>query len=81
MNDELDNPVNVSILSGATPAAAKKRGFACMDPAAVAELASRGGRAAQASGKAHRWTSEAARIAGHKGGTATRNNKRQASAE
>ena len=45
-----------------------KRGFAALSPEARSEIASRGGKAAQASGKAHRYTSETATIAGRKGG-------------
>lgn len=45
-----------------------KRGFASMDPARQRDLASRGGKAAHAKGKAHQWTAEEARRAGKKGG-------------
>lgn len=48
----------------------KPRGFASMDPERVREIARRGGRAAQLTGKAHRFTSEEARAAGKKGGSA-----------
>lgn len=44
----------------------KRRGFAAMDPAAQREIASQGGRAAHASGKAHQFTKEEARAAGAK---------------
>jgi uncharacterized protein len=47
-----------------------KRGFASMDPAKQREIASKGGRAAHAQGKAHEFTSEEARAAGRKGGEA-----------
>jgi uncharacterized protein len=81
MNDESND---VSILSGATPDGVKThkkpRGFACMDPAQVSEIARRGGKAAHASGKAHTWTAETARLAGHKGGTATRAKRQSTSA-
>lgn len=40
-----------------------RRGFASMDPEKVREIASLGGKAAQASGTAHRYTSEEARAA------------------
>ncbi len=40
------------------------RGFASMDPDEQREIASRGGRAAHASGNAHEFTSEEAREAG-----------------
>ena len=48
----------------------KKRGFAAMDPKKVAEIASKGGKAAHAAGTAHQFTSEEARTAGQKGGSA-----------
>ena len=48
----------------------KKRGFAAMDPKKVAEIASKGGKAAHAAGTAHQFTSEEARTAGKKGGAA-----------
>lgn len=48
----------------------KKRGFAAMDPKKVSEIASKGGRAAHAAGTAHQFSSEEARTAGKKGGTA-----------
>lgn len=48
----------------------KKRGFAAMDPKRVAEIASKGGKAAHAAGTAHQFTSEEARVAGKKGGAA-----------
>lgn len=49
-----------------------RRGFASMDPEKQREIASRGGRAAHAKGTAHRFTPEEARIAGRKGGEASR---------
>jgi len=45
--------------------------IAAMDPKLVSELASRGGKAAQRAGTAHRFNSEEARVAGRKGGQAT----------
>ncbi len=48
----------------------KNRGFASMDPAKVKEIASKGGKAAHAAGTAHQFTSEKAREAGRKGGSA-----------
>ena len=45
-----------------------RRGFASMDPAKQRRIASMGGRAAQASGRAHRFISEEARAAGRIGG-------------
>lgn len=47
-----------------------RRGFASMDPAKKREIASKGGKAAHASGNAHEFTSEEAREAGRKGGQA-----------
>jgi general stress protein YciG len=49
----------------------KKRGFAAMDPKLVSEIASKGGKAAHAQGKAHQFTSDEAKFAGKKGGAAT----------
>lgn len=48
----------------------KNRGFASLDPARRAEIASLGGKAAHASGMAHVWTTETARAAGRKGAAA-----------
>jgi len=45
-----------------------KRGFAMMDPKKQAAIASKGGKAAHAQGKAHEFTSEQARKAGRAGG-------------
>ena len=50
----------------------KKRGFAAMDPAAVSAIASRGGKAAHAQGRAYEFDSESARAAGRKGGKVSR---------
>lgn len=49
-----------------------RRGFAAMDPERQRQIASEGGRAAHVQGTAHKWTSEEARIAGRKGGEASR---------
>ncbi len=46
------------------------RGFASMDIQKQREIASKGGKAAHASGHAHEFTSEEAREAGRKGGQA-----------
>jgi general stress protein YciG len=45
-----------------------KRGFASMDKDAMRAIASKGGKAAHAAGKAHTFTSEEAQAAGRKGG-------------
>jgi len=47
-----------------------KRGFASMDDEKKREIASKGGKAAHASGNAHEFNSEEAREAGRKGGQA-----------
>ena len=47
-----------------------KRGFAALDPEERKRIASRGGKAAHASGNAHRYTSEEARKYGSLGGKA-----------
>ncbi len=49
-----------------------KRGFASMDPQRQREIASLGGKAAHASGKAHEFNTAEAREAGRKGGRAGR---------
>ena len=46
------------------------RGFAALDPALVREIARRGARAAHEKGAAHKFTTEEARAAGRKGGSA-----------
>jgi len=46
----------------------RRTGFARLDPATVREVASKGGRAAHAQGRAHEFTPETAAIAGKKGG-------------
>jgi uncharacterized protein len=48
-----------------------RQGFASMTPERRREIASKGGKAAHAQGKAHTWTAEQAKEAGRKGGTAT----------
>jgi uncharacterized protein len=55
----------------------RRRGFAVMDHAVVREIARKGGRAAHSAGTAHEFTSEEARIAGGKGGRATKVKRRQ----
>lgn len=52
------------------PRAKARKGFACMDPEKVREIARKGGAAAHAAGFAHRFTVEEARAAGKKGGNA-----------
>ena len=59
----------------------RRRGFAAMDPKLVSELASRGGKAAQRAGTAHRFNSEEARVAGRKGGQATGAKRRAKSSD
>lgn len=50
----------------------RERGFAAMDPELQRSIASKGGRAAHEKGTAHEFTSDEARIAGRKGGEASR---------
>ena len=52
------------------------RGFAAMDPRAQRVIAAKGGRAAHQKGTAHEFTREEARIAGRKGGEASRSGRR-----
>jgi general stress protein YciG len=56
------------------------RGFAAMDPQAQRAIAAKGGRAAHQKGTAHEFTSEEARIAGRKGGEASRGGRRSSEA-
>lgn len=55
------------------------RGFASLTPERRREIASRGGAAAHAKGKAHEFTQEEARVAGRKGGLVVSVNKRHMS--
>jgi general stress protein YciG len=55
----------------------KPQGFATMSKEKQRDLARRGGVAAHRKGTAHEWTSEAARVAGRKGGTATIRRRRE----
>lgn len=59
----------------------KRRGFAVMDPKKVSAIASKGGKAAQAGGRAHQFTSEEAREAGRKGGYAAHAARRRGEAK
>lgn len=52
-----------------------RRGFASMDPTKQREIASKGGRAAQERGVAHRFTSEEAQRAGRRGGQSVSQNR------
>lgn len=54
----------------------KKKGWAALTPEQRREMASRGGKAAHANGKAHRFTKDEARAAGSKGGKATQEARR-----
>ncbi len=52
-----------------TPNSTKRnRGFAAMDLSRQREIASQGGKAAHAQGRAHQFTADEARAAGRKGG-------------
>jgi general stress protein YciG len=55
-----------STSSTTTPAERRLRGFAAMSPEKKREIASMGGRAAHACGRAHQFSSEEARAAGKK---------------
>jgi general stress protein YciG len=50
--------------------AKSNRGFASMDLSKQREIASKGGKAAHAQGRAHEFTADEARVAGRKGGEA-----------
>ena len=73
-NDQSATPATAQ-QSGAEPAPPpprpkQRRGFAAMDPRLVAEIASKGGKAAHAAGTAHEFSADEARAAGRKGGLA-----------
>jgi general stress protein YciG len=72
------NGTNRESGAGSTGGASRKtpRGFAAMDPQAQRAIAAKGGRAAHQKGTAHEFTSEEARIAGRKGGEASRGGRR-----
>lgn len=57
--------------------ATSDRGFASMDPEKRRKIASKGGKAAHKSGAAHEWTTEEAREAGRKGGSASQRKLRE----
>ena len=57
------------------------RGFAAMDPQAQRAIAAKGGRAAHQKGTAHEFTSEEARVAGRKGGEASRGGRRSSTSD
>jgi len=61
------------------PRPKQRRGFAAMDPRLVAEIASKGGKAAHAAGTAHEFTADEARAAGRKGGLAPHARRRSGS--
>jgi uncharacterized protein len=71
----LDATSSSSATSSSRPK--RKRGFAVMDPAHVRELARRGGVPAHAAGTAHEFTSDEARAAGRKRGTAASTERRE----
>ncbi len=58
-----------------------KQGFASMSAERKREIASKGGRAAHAMGRAHQWTSDEARAAGQKGGRTAGQNAARKRAE
>lgn len=55
----------------------KPRGFATWSPEKRAEVSRKGGKAAHASGTAHTFTKEEARVAGSKGGLASHAKRRE----
>lgn len=57
------------------PKPKQRRGFAIFDREKLREVSRRGGVAAQASGKAHRFDSEEGKTAGRKGGLAAHRSK------
>lgn len=53
----------------------QERGFRVMSKEKQREIASKGGKAAQESGAAHRWDTDEAKEAGHKGGVVVSQDK------
>jgi general stress protein YciG len=70
------NESGIDTRSAGTVSRKTPRGFAAMDPQAQRAIAAKGGRAAHQKGTAHEFTSEEARIAGRKGGEASRGGRR-----
>jgi general stress protein YciG len=60
----------VTILESESPKKKSRRGFASMTPEQRRAIASKGGKASQATGRAHQYTTEEAKVAGAKGGLA-----------
>jgi uncharacterized protein len=63
------------INSGQTRSGTSRRGFASMDQQRQREIASKGGRAAHAQGRAHEFSADEARAAGRKGGQEVSRNR------
>lgn len=73
MADENKDALGSETPGGERPPRRKeRRGFASMSPEKQREIASKGGRAAHVKGTAHEWTPDEARVAGRKGGQASR---------
>ena len=61
-----DTSLTAATAESATQSERRLRGFAAMSPEKKKEIASMGGRAAHACGRAHQFSSEEARAAGKK---------------
>lgn len=70
MNETTNEATATTPATETAPKPKLRRGFAAMDRSKVAEIASKGGKAAHAVGTAHKFTSDEARAAGKKGGNA-----------
>jgi hypothetical protein len=55
----------------------KPQGFAALSPERRREIASKGGQAAHAQGKAHRFTSQEAKLAGQRGAGIPRRKRKE----
>lgn len=73
---ENDRPTQPIIETLPPPVPSRPKGFAAMPKEYVKAIASKGGMAAHQAGKAHEFTSEEAREAGRKGGTASHAKRR-----
>ena len=82
MDERSGNTNNSGTEEGSESRVSRKtpRGFAAMNPEAQRAIAAKGGRAAHQKGTAHEFTSEEARIAGRKGGEASRGGRRSTGA-
>jgi general stress protein YciG len=78
--DDLQPDAPPRAADASEPRVRRPRGFAAIDRKLLAEIASKGGKAAHSAGTAHEFTSAEAREAGRKGGLATHAKRRKVEA-